>query len=86
MSWNSFLAKSSNLFLLVETRSPYEQVLGALGYGCNHKGVKVFLASHHLTGHEGEVTLTLKLSQIVRSTNLWREEGRQPLLPITLHS
>ena len=82
----TFLAKGSNVFSLVKHRSPYEQVLGALVYGCDHKGVKVFLASHHFIWHEGEVTLTLKLSQLIKSTNHRHKEGRQPSLPSTPHS
>ena len=82
----TLLAKGSNAFLFVKHRSPYEQVLGALVYGSDHKGIKVFLASHHLTWHEGEVTLTLKLSQLIKSTNHRHKEGRQPSLPSTPHS
>ena len=54
MSWIIFLAKSSNTSLLVENRSPYEHVLGALVYGCNHKGIKMLLASQHLTRWQTE--------------------------------
>ena len=43
----TFFAEGSNGILRVEHRSPYVQVLGALVYGCDHKGIKVFLASHH---------------------------------------
>ena len=52
-------------------------MLGAHVYGCDHQGVKVFLASHHFIRHnyKGEVTLTLKLSQIVKSTSYRHKEG-----------
>ena len=80
------LAKGSNAFLFVEDRSPYEQVSGSLVFGSDHKSIKVFFASHRLTQHKGEVTLTLKLSQLIKSTNHWHKEGRQPSLPSTPHS
>ena len=73
MSRIIFLAKSSNIIILglVEYWSPYEQVLGALSLvnGGNHKGVKMRLASLHLTRHEAEVALALKLSQLIKPTN-----------------
>jgi hypothetical protein len=82
----TLLAKGSNVFLLVKHRSPQKQVLGTLVYGGNNKGIEVLLTSHHLTWHKGEVTLTLKLSQLIQSTNIWHHEGRQPSLPSTPHS
>ena len=82
----TLLAKGSNVFLLVKHRSPQKQVLGTLVYGGNNKGIEVLLTSHHLTWHKGEVTLTLKLSQLIKSTNHRHKEGRQPSLPSTPHS
>ena len=86
MSWINLIAKGSNTFLLVEYWSPYEQVLGTLVNRSNHKGVKVLLASLYLTRPEAKVAFSLNLSQLVKPTNVWHEEGRQPSLPITPHS
>ena len=68
----TLLAEGSNVFLLVERRSPYEQVLETLVYGSDHKGIKVFLASHHLTWHEGKVTLTLSGAQSATGSRVVR--------------
>ena len=73
----ALLAKGSNVFLFVKhrDRSPCAQVLRALVYGSDYKSTKVFLASHNLIWHKGEVTLTLKLSQRIKSTNHRHKEG-----------
>ena len=64
----------------------YEQVLGALVYGGDHKRIKVLRVSHHLIWHKGEVTLTLKFSQLIKFSNHQHKEGRQASLPSTPHS
>ena len=83
MSRMIFLAKGSNAFLLEEYWSPHKQVLAAIVNGSNHKGVKVLLASPYLTRLEGKVAFILKFSQLVKPANLWHEECRHPLSPIT---